>query len=329
MQARAVAAAFGEIPVHPSLVWSFHWTLGFANEMLITKQVLFPFDEPQLDYVRMLEEAARTASEVPAQYDLAIADCRAVAEKNGLDFDESHLLPREPLAKPPRRDRREVQSNTVFIELDGAARGLKNVFDAIAALASELPPVTAPKFVMDAEPVRAIAGSGDQSVMLDFSLGGNGALLLGRGWSVIEPWGVWSIGGRAELTFPFERNFSGSVVLRLIGSVFLPPRTMTISLKVGSRLRLQRELDVTEPRVDIELPSIEIEGSASTEKLELIIGISEAQTPMEAGVCLDPRRIGFGLERMVIRMARRPQSRLAAASRIFRRMVSGVREPTV
>jgi len=103
---------------------------------------------------------------------------------------------------------------------------------------------------------------------------------------------------------------------------------MNIQVRAGSSILFQRELHVTEARVDIELPAVEIEACGSPRKLDLIIGISEGKTPMEAGVCPDPRRVGFGLERVVIRMVRRQQSRLAAASQIFRRMLSGAREPT-
>jgi hypothetical protein len=41
-----------------------------------------------------------------------------------------------------------------------------------------------------------------------------------------------------------------------------------------------------------------------------------------------PRRVGFGLERAVLEMGRRQPRRFGAASRIFRRIVSGVREST-
>ena len=102
---------------------------------------------------------------------------------------------------------------------------------------------------------------------------------------------------------------------------------MTISLKSGANILVQRELSVTEPRVEIDLPAVEIEASGPTQRLDLIIGISEGKTPMEAGICPDPRRVGFGLERVVLRISRRPQSRFEAASQVFRRMLSGLREP--
>jgi glycosyltransferase involved in cell wall biosynthesis len=325
MQARAVVTAFGDYPFHPTLVPSFHWTLGFANEMLLAKEKFFPSDEPRLDYARMLEEAARTASEVPGQYDLVVADCRAVAKKNGLEFDESHLLPREPLLKPPRRERRDIQSDILFIELDGAARGLENIFDATTALASELPPVTALKFITQAPQVREITRSGDHHLILDFSLGGNGALMLGRGWSVIEPWGVWSIGPRAELTFPIAAKFHGPMVLQLSGSVFSPPRTLSIAVKLGTCILLERKLTATDGRLAVDLPPLEIETADSARNLQIIIGISKGKTPMEAGVCPDPRRVGFGLERLIIRVIERRRSGSASRWRLLRSLL-GTRE---
>ena len=173
MQARAVATAFGDYPFHPTLVPTFHWTIAFANEMLLAKEEFFPSDEVQLDYVRMLEEAARTANEVPGQYDLAVAHCRAIAEKNGIEFDSSHLLPREPLPKPLRHDRREVQSGTVFIDLDGSSRGFANVSDAATALAEQLP---------DCGGIKEFpAGAGPLQVMLQVQL----SLIFGKALQVV------------------------------------------------------------------------------------------------------------------------------------------------
>jgi hypothetical protein len=334
--ARVMAAAFGTIPIHPTMAPSFDFTLSLANEMLIIKEQLFPHEEPQFQYTRMLEEVARRVNEIPGQYDAVLAECRAIAEKNGIEFDESHLLPREPLPKPPRLDRRDVQAGTIFIDLDGTARGFANVSDAAAALAEKLPPSTSPEFVVDVGQSRHIAFDGNNSaaldfynsVTLDFSSRGNGAFALGRGWSIIEHWGVWSIGARSELAFPFERGMRGSLAFQLIGFVFLPPRTMTICLKAGSRVLLQRELHVVGDRVDLELPPIEVEASGPTKKLDLIIGINEGKTPMEAGVCPDPRRVGFGLERIVIRMNDRPRSRVASVARWFRRVRLTVHELT-
>src|SRR5205807_3662523 len=108
----------------------------------------------------------------------------------------------------------------------------------VAALAERLPTSTTPEFVVDVGQSRHIAFDRDNSatldfynsVILDFSSRGNGALALRRGWSIIEHWGVWSIGTRSELAFPFERGTRGSLTFHLIGFVFLPPRTMTICL---------------------------------------------------------------------------------------------------
>jgi hypothetical protein len=333
MQARAMTS-LGEVPVHPTMVRTFDVTLSIANEMLKIKQELFPDSDPQLSYAQMLEVTARSMRETPSQYDAVLADCRTIAGKNGLEFDESHLLPRELVAKPDRRDRREAQSGTIFIDLDGSCRGFTNVCDVAVGLSQQLPPVTTPEFIVETEQNRHIAVGQDKSirlefgdsVTLDFSPRGNGALVLGRGWGISEHWGVYSIGARAELSFPLAADLCGSFAFHLIGFVFLPPRTMTICVRLGSSILLQRELHVVGERVDLELPAVDVEASGSIRKMEIIISVSKAKTPLEAGVCPDPRPVGFGLERIVIRMTRRQMSRLATASRIFRRMASGLRE---
>ena len=92
----------------------------------------------------MLEEATRRVNEIPGQYDAGLADCRAIAKKNGVEFDESRVPARGPRLKPPRRDRREVHSDTIFIDLDGSLRGFANVSDAATTLAGQLPPAATP-----------------------------------------------------------------------------------------------------------------------------------------------------------------------------------------
>ena len=312
IRARALAAAFGDIPAHPTMVPSFDLTLAIANEMLIIKQQLFPRGDPQFNHARMLEEVARCINEYPGQYDAAVAACRAIAQKNGITFDERDLPPRAPPSKPPRRDRREVQFGTVLIDLDGASRGFANVSDAAAALAQQLPPPTMPEFVIDASNDGVMlsnlaARDVNDPVTLDFSSSGGGALLLGSGWSVVEPWGVWSIGTRAEIGFPIAPGSSGSLTLRLIGRVYWPPRNMTICAKLGTRILAQRQMIADDARLVIELAAMEIEPSDSARKLEVIITIDESRSPMEAGTGPDTRRLGFGLERAVIHMAR-PQA---------------------
>jgi hypothetical protein len=60
---------------------------------------------------------------------------------------------------------------------------------------------------------------------------------------------------------------------------------------------------------------------------EHVVAEEQHDALVEAGVCPDPRRVDFRLQRIVIGAGGRQQLRFAAASRICRGMLSVVREP--
>jgi glycosyltransferase involved in cell wall biosynthesis len=299
-QAYAINAAFGAIPVHPTMVRSCDLTFVIGNELLIVKQELFPDQTPHLNYAEMLRQAAQRINEIPGQYDAVLADCRAIAEKNGIAFDESQLPRRRPPPKPAGQERREIQAGMLLLGMDGTRHGLSNVFDAAAALAHELPTAGNAQFEIEPAPVTQIAFGNANRVTLDFSANGNGAFFLGAGWSSLEHWGVWSLGTRSELTLALPVNFRGSLSIQLTGFVFLPPRSMGMRVTLGSRVLLDRQITATQARVDVELAPLAVDGSDSARTLEIAIAIDRAATPVEAGVSPDSRPVGFGLERVVI-----------------------------
>src|ERR1051325_2799505 len=128
-QAYAISAAFGAKPVHSTMVQSFDLTLVVGNELLIAKQQLFPDEAPDLNYAGMLWQAAQRINEIPAQYDAVLADCRAIAQRNGIEFDERQLPPRQPSPRPTRRERRELQAGVLSLDIDGTSRGLSTIFE--------------------------------------------------------------------------------------------------------------------------------------------------------------------------------------------------------
>jgi len=304
LRANALAAAFGELQVHPTMVESADSTLATANELLIAKQELFPHDDPQFGYAEMLAEAAQRINEIPEQYDAVLADCRAIAERNAIEFDESDLpprLPRPKSQKTPHQNLREIHFDFLCLDIDGASLAVENVFDASVLLAAQLPPVNAPKFAADPAQIHPLAFRDDDSVAFDFTLRGNGAHILRRGWSYIEAWGVRSLGARSELAFPIDAMFSGSLTIQLIGILFSPPRAMNVRVKIGSRTLLEHEVRATETSVDVELSPIEVRMSeGSRQQLDIIIGINRCKTPPEASVGPDQRQLEFALQRIVI-----------------------------
>ena len=146
-------------------------------------------------------------------------------------------------------------------------------------------------------PPALIAPEPGQSIAADLSARGNGACFLGAGWSALEPWGVWSIGSRSHLVFPYRTPPRGPLRIQLCGRVFNPPRDVTIHVQAGSRVLTEYAVRLDRPDALVELPPIHVDAPGA---VRLTLEISGAGSPAELGAGADVRPLGFGLERLTI-----------------------------
>jgi hypothetical protein len=250
----------------------------------------------------MLHEAIQSLNYIPDLYDLGLAHCRLIAKKSGLQLDESNAPERAPQPPRPRLGRYEIGPGLILHTVDGQSSAVANVFDATRTLDRLLPEPTFDSFRLLVEPnqIEVISLDGPAPVTMDFSASGNGALLLGLGWSWIEDWGVWSMGPRSELILPLQGQFCGSLKIAIHGQVFHPPRTLRVQIEHGSRFLSEQEIRVTTEVVALEAFPIEVSRADSSTKLRVVFQIENHPSPAELGLSDDIRKLGLGLHRIVL-----------------------------
>ncbi|MFZ1220046.1 MAG: glycosyltransferase [Chthoniobacterales bacterium] len=303
LQSKVKSSAFGSgIPIHPTMIHSHSFPLAVGNEFLIVKDKLFPEGEPEFDYAAMLQAALQSLNDIPEEYDLVLEDCRSIAEMNGLTINEQDVIPPGPRPRRPRPGRYETGPGTILETVDGQSAAVANVFDATRELDRRLPEPAcdSPKFLAEPDQAEVIALDPSALTTLDFSALGNGALLLGLGWSNIESWGVWSVGPRSELVLPLEGPLPASLRISAHGQVFRPPRKLRLRIEYDSRVLFEHEAGLLTEAVALDLGPIEVPPAISSIKLRIFLNIDHCDSPAELGLNDDIRRLGLGLHRIDI-----------------------------
>jgi hypothetical protein len=299
----AYAAAFGEVFVHPTMVESPSQPLGIGNEFLMAKEAMFPDQAPTLSYLDMLWAAAQTINFVPAQYDEVKDNIRSICSKNDIPVDKI------PIPHPVSNDRLQVKPSyqgvkSVSPDVTTADVGaIENVFDATLQLARLIPPgVVAAKDPVVVTPIEKIPLTGTRPFTIAFCTNGGAELFLGLGWYVTEPWGVYSLGPRAELALPFDQSVDTVLKLRIEGFGFVTPvrPTLTIVVKSGAEALGHLEIKLEDPAVALDLAPVNVASLGATRTLNLVIEIDAPSSQVRDGVGNDAREIGLGLQRVIV-----------------------------
>ena len=302
LQSKVKSSAFGSIPVHPTMVHSHSFPLAVGNEFLIVKEKLFPHGEPEVDYAAMLQAALQSLNDIPEEYDLVLGHCRSIAEMNGLKIDESDVIPPGPRPRRPRPGRHETGPGVILETVDARSVAVENVFDATRVLDRLLPDssIGSPRFLAEPNQTEVIALDPANPTVLDFSVAGNCALLLGLGWSGLESWGVWSVGPRSELVLPLTGVGGGSLRIVVHGQLFHPPRKLRLRIEHESRALFEHEAHITTESVVLDLGPIKVPPAIASLKLRVFLAIDHCDSPAELGLSDDIRNIGLGLQRIEI-----------------------------
>lgn len=135
----------------------------------------------------------------------------------------------------------------------------------------------------------------------DFSSGGTGKTLLGRGWSAPDRHGAWTTGRRANLRIPLQtghRPGGISTLVRISGYPFIPPEhgRQGLLVKLDGHDLVRNEWTRNGlATVEVDVPdSLVLEGG---NKLELVPDFAAA--PSDSGMSADTRLLGFHLTRIV------------------------------
>lgn len=313
LQSRVKSTAFGSgIPIHPTMVHSHSFPLAVGNEFLIVKDKLFPNSEPEFDYAAMLQAALQSLNDIPEEYDLVLEHCREIAKRNGLTIDERDVVPPGPRPARPHPGRHQAGPGTILETVDGRAAAASNVFDATKILDRLLPEPSLESSRLMVEPDQVeVIGLDPDATTLDFSSAGNGAILLGLGWSNIESWGVWSDGPRSELFLPLSGEVSGPVRISIHGQLFHPPRRLRILIEHDSLVLFEHDAPIEGEAIALELGPITLQADVSSIRLRTIFAFDHCDSPAELGLSDDIRKLGFGLYRIEISVAsNKPSARI-------------------
>ena len=71
-----------------------------------------------------------------------------------------------------------------------------------------------------------------RATKLKFSAGGNGLAFLGGGWSIPEPWGIWSLGGQSEIALRLSSKTNAPVRMSVSAVAFVHAARPSTSIEV-------------------------------------------------------------------------------------------------
>jgi glycosyltransferase involved in cell wall biosynthesis len=293
--------AFHHLSVHPTLHACDNLTIFLGNEMLMVKERAFPHEGPSVDLEGLLWSALLALDSGLEDVEAGLADISAVARRNG-------IAPERFVLSPTRPERGDGAPQGVFaagidgvmIDIDGSALGVANVHDATRVLETLLPPDRPPVVRPESPQLRAIPAS-SLSTAIDFGDRGNGALLLRFGWGGLEPWGVWTVGPRAEVVLPLEGRSTRPVKIRIEGQMFVHARAPAARgrVAINQGRPVPFEATLARPEVGIEL-AVDPRDMAKGSRLVLHFEIDRPTAPADVAVSADTRRLGLGLRRIVV-----------------------------
>ncbi len=113
------------------------------------------------------------------------------------------------------------------------------------------------------------------------------------GWSVPEPWGIWTEGPVAELLLPVPKETPlQALKLELIAYSGRPSQMQGLSVFLSGRLAWQGDLVAGQPTtIRVPIDSTDVTSGYAQATLR----IADPQSPSSAGVNNDTRRLGVGL----------------------------------
>lgn len=213
-----------------------------------------------------------------------VVDCsQEVASLRSRELSEGELL---VVFSPPLR-------KPLVIEMPGFERLCRSFADGFAC--SRQWPVLEERFAGGfSDPLVGISlyALGTE---IRFTKGGNSAQYTTFGWSDQEPWGTWTEGSEAELTFRLKDTVSSDLRLTALAHAFapnnIPPQTVEVVANgktVGPwtlRHGEGREVSVIIPQ------SI----TAAASLVRLVFRIAHPSSPNSHGLSVDSRKLGMGM----------------------------------
>ena len=144
---------------------------------------------------------------------------------------------------------------------------------------------------------------------IDFSDALDSRCYMREGWGETEPWGVWTVGGRAELALRIEAKPGVRLVLNAFAVAYLGKRKDAVCVRVSAAGQQiaewvfdAGESETSEPRwLTAVLPPHD--GDYPGRATEISFRVDAPISPHAEGLSVDPRTLGLGLCKLSVTSA--------------------------
>ncbi len=130
--------------------------------------------------------------------------------------------------------------------------------------------------------------------IVQFGLGHRGGALLGEGWNTPAPWGAWSEGSEAVVTFAPVPATGRTLYLRLWARAFVLPQAPTLDVEVVVDGTDRTRWDLAHPADALPVERV-VRIEDAGELVSVRFRIPGCRSPQEIGLGPDARRLGLGL----------------------------------
>ncbi len=135
-----------------------------------------------------------------------------------------------------------------------------------------------------------------------FSLGGNAEHCLLGGWSLSEPWGIWSLGKNSEVGFRLSESLSGNIHLTVSANPFVhagrPMKEIEVFVNGQWVATWNYQLGQGTAKRSASIPQNIYQQNEGVLKIKFVP--KEIDSPKQAGLSEDQRQISLGLVDLVL-----------------------------
>ncbi len=133
--------------------------------------------------------------------------------------------------------------------------------------------------------------------LIQFNTTGKGQDYIAYGWSVPEPWGIWSESSSAALVIKLDKPVTSDLTLELSADGYITARRPTQEVEVSVNDGSIGTLYFTQaaPFGTMRLTIPQTAALANNDLLRVRFNIRNPVSPAELGLSSDPRRLGLGL----------------------------------
>ena len=126
---------------------------------------------------------------------------------------------------------------------------------------------------------------------------------LGKGWSAPEPWGVWSVGPRAELAIPIRERLEGDVTISIEAQAYVAPPQLegqTVIVEANGTEITKLSYGRSDKQRVTRLVTVPRDVAARLNPIRIAFNILTPRSPAELGLGRDDRKLGIGLQALTL-----------------------------